>query len=378
MTRVIFLCSFLSIQAMASGLNIVRSAGQSPAALSPEVRQSVDLIQNNKLAEAIELLQGAVKKNSEDAEAWQYLGVALSRQGKIDDARRAYEQAVRLRPESPAPRTGLAHCFLLSGKLQEAEKEAQKALKLNPKSDEARYFLAAVRLNEGKTFDAVQEVEKAIEINPSFTAAFALKTQALIEVFSRVIDPSLKIDEAFQRDTTFILLHYFGMASDPAIAKRNFQLEQGERFDRALAVIERALSRTPQAMDAGLWREMVESLRYWKPWILDYDKKPANPPIAPLNKVTNRPRILQAPEVRGVSSGTDATATFLIAISEDGKVLHKLMTRRPGMGLAPLVLSLTEKITFAPATQDGRNVATIALLKYRISEGRVEISMPDK
>jgi Flp pilus assembly protein TadD len=224
MTKEIFLCSIMSIQGMASDLNIVRSVGQSPAALSPEVRQSVDLIQNNKLAEAIELLQGAVKKNSEDAEAWQYLGVALSRQGKIDDARRAYEKAARLRPESPAPRTGLAHCFLLSGKLQEAEKEAQKALKLNPKSDEARYFLAAVRLNEGKSFDAVEEVEKAIEINPSFTAAFALKTQALIEVSSRVIDPSLKIDEAFQRDTAFILLHYFGMTSDPTIAKRNFQL----------------------------------------------------------------------------------------------------------------------------------------------------------
>jgi hypothetical protein len=54
------------------------------------------------------------------------------------------------------------------------------------------------------------------------------------------------------------------------------------------------------------------------------------------------------------------------------------MTRRAGLGLSPLVLSLTEKITFAPATQDGRNVATIVLLKYKFTEGRVDISMPDK
>src|SRR5215510_7830656 len=100
MTRVVFLCSILSIQTMASGLNAVRIVGQSPATPSPEVRHSVDLIQNNKLAEAIELLQGAVKKNNEDADAWQYLGIALSRQGKIDDAIRAYEQAARLRPDS--------------------------------------------------------------------------------------------------------------------------------------------------------------------------------------------------------------------------------------------------------------------------------------
>jgi tetratricopeptide (TPR) repeat protein len=378
MTKVIFLCSILSIQAMASGLDIVRIFSQSPATLSLEVRQSIDLIQNNKLAEAIELLQSAVKKNSEDADAWQYLGVALSRQGKTDEARRAYEQAARLRPDSAAPHTGLAHCFLLSGKIQEAEKAAQRALKLNPKSDEARYFLATIRLNAGKPFDAVEEVEKAIELNPSFAAAFALKTRALIEVFSRVIDPKLNIDEAIVREQTFIFNYHFGMMYDQAAAKKNFQIEQGERFDRAIEVLDRALSGAPQAQDAVVWRQMAESLRYWKPWILDYDKKPANPPVAPLNKLTSRPRIIQAPEFRGVPSGPAITATTLVLLSEDGKVLHKLMTRRAGLGLSPLVLSLTEKITFAPATQDGRNVATIALLKYKFVEGRVEISMPDK
>jgi len=378
MTKVIFLCSILSIQAVASSLNVVRIILQSPATPSQEVRQSIDLIQNNKFAEAIELLQGAVKKNPEDADAWQYLGVALSRQSKTDEARRAYEQAARLRPDSAAPHTGLAHCFLLSGKIQEAEKAAQKALKLNPKSDEARYLLATVRLNEGKPFDAVGEVEKAIELNPSFAAAFALKTRALIEAFSRVIDPKLNIDEAFARDQTFIFTHYFGMMTDLSAAKKNFQIEQGERFDQAIEVLDRAISRTPQSQDAVVWRDMAESLRYWKPWILDYDKKPANPPVAPLNKLTSKPRIIQAPEFRGVPSGPVVTATTLVALSEDGKVLHKLMTRRAGLGLSPLVLSLTDKITFAPATQDGRNVATIALLKYKIAEGRVEISMPDK
>ena len=363
MTKVIFLCSILSIQATASGLDIVRTIRQSPATPSPEVRQSIDLIQNNKLAEAIELLQGAVKKNREDADAWQYLGVALSRQSKTDEARRAYEQAARLLPDSAAPHTGLAHCFLLSGKIQEAEKAAQRALKLNPKSDEARYFLATIRLNEGKPFDAVEEVEKAIELNPSFAAAFALKTRALIEVFSRVIDPKLQIDEEFQRRQSFIFTHFFEMMSDLSAAKREFQLEQGERFDRAIEVLDRAHSRAPQAQDAVMWREMAESLRYWKPWILDYDKKPANPPVAPLNKLTSKPRIIQAPEFRGVPSGPAITATTLVLLSEDGKVLHKLMTRRAGLGLSPLVLSLTDKITFAPATQDGRNVATIALLK---------------
>ncbi len=251
-------------------------------------------------------------------------------------------------------------------------------MKLNPKSDEARYFLASVRLKEGNAFGALEEVEKAIEVNPSLIAAFALKTQALIEIFSRVIDPKLRIDEEVLREQTLIW-NMFGMARDTTVEKQRFQQEQGERFGRAMEALERAISRPPQeAQEASLWREMAESLRYWKPWILDYDKKAANPPVVPFNKLTNRPRISKAPEVRGIPSGTDTTATLLVLLSEDGKALHKLITRRPGMGLAPLVLSLAGKITFTPATKDGRNVATITILSYRISEGRVEISIPDK
>lgn len=375
----LFLCFyFAALSELISGAQGSHLAsGQSSSTISSDVQQAIEMLQKNQIPAAIELLQQAVKKNSQDAEGWQFLGVAFFRQGKAEDAKRAFEQSARLRPNSAAPHNGLASCFLQLGKLREAEKEAQQALKLNPQSDEARYFLAAVRLKDGDAFGAVEEVEKAIQINPSFTTALALKNQALVEVFSRVIDPALQPNEDVEREQGLILT-MLGFGPIQSAVKREAHIDQGKRFDKAIETFERSIQNTPQAQEAGQWRSLVESLRYWKPWIQNDDKKPASPVVVPMNKVNVRPRILSSPEVRGISTNIDATAIVLVLLAADGKVLHRLITRRPGQGLAPFVLSLTDKTTFTPATRDGQNVATMAILKYRITGGRIGISLADK
>lgn len=379
-TRILVLLCIVSICSSHSlSVNLTTNSvfAQSQSNLSPEVKQAIELLQSDRLIEATELLQQAVKKNKDDAEGWQFLGVVLFRQGKVDDAKRAFDQSVRLSPNSAAPHNGLASCFLQLGKLRDAEKEAQQALKLNPHSDEARYFLAAVRLKDGDSFGAVEEVEKAIEANRSFAAAFTLKNQALIEIFSRVIDPSLQPNEGSEREQGLILA---GLGFEPiqSAPKREAHIDQGKRFDKALEVIERSIQLTPQAQDAKHWQALAESLRYWKPWIQGDDKKPSTPVVVPIDKISSRPRILNAPEVRGVSANLNATAILLALLTDEGKVLHTLVTRRPGQGLVPLMLSVTEKITFIPATRDGKNVATVIMLKYKIAGGRVEVSLAEK
>ncbi len=357
--------------------NRLNVAAQAPTTVSDEVRQAVELLQKNRVGEAVELLQRATKKNDQDADAWQYLGVMLNRQGKTNDAQRAFEQVVKLRPTSAAPHNGLAACYLAADKLKEAEKEAQAALKLNPKSDEARYFLAVIHLKLGETFSALEEVEKSIEANPAFTAAYALKTQTLIEIFSRVFDPNIKINELDAQKSFLSLTHMFliGEPTDFNIAKKRFQENQGDRFFGAVTTFERALKSTPQAQDAPQWSAMIADLRFWQPYILDYDKKPESPVIVPFKKLSSPPRLLQMPVVQGVASNLDAIAGLLVVISENGKASHKFMTRRPGLGLAPLVLSVTSKTTFAPATQEGRAVTTMAIIKYKIAGGLMEAEL---
>jgi TonB family protein len=77
------------------GLNSRVCAQQSTAASGERVR-GINFYNQGNDKEAIEALRQAVKQRKDDLSAWHYLGLALARQGKTDDARKAYEQAVKL------------------------------------------------------------------------------------------------------------------------------------------------------------------------------------------------------------------------------------------------------------------------------------------
>jgi TonB family protein len=76
------------------GLSVNARAQQSTAMIDDRVR-GISLYKEGKDQEAIIALRQAVKRSEMDASAWHYLGLALSRQGKVNDARKAHEKAVK-------------------------------------------------------------------------------------------------------------------------------------------------------------------------------------------------------------------------------------------------------------------------------------------
>jgi len=71
------------------------------AQTSPPAERSegVTLYQNGDTLGAIKVLKAAVKRNKADLSAWHYLGLALERQGKTNDARNAHEKAAKVGEE---------------------------------------------------------------------------------------------------------------------------------------------------------------------------------------------------------------------------------------------------------------------------------------
>ena len=63
---------------------------------SSERSQGISFYEQGDDLAAIKLLKVAVKRNKTDLGAWHYLGLALERQGKRSDARKAHEKAARL------------------------------------------------------------------------------------------------------------------------------------------------------------------------------------------------------------------------------------------------------------------------------------------
>lgn len=69
---------------------------QQQSAASDERGRGVNLYNQGNDKEAIAALRLAVKQSDDDLSAWHYLGLALARQGKRGDARKAYEKAAKL------------------------------------------------------------------------------------------------------------------------------------------------------------------------------------------------------------------------------------------------------------------------------------------
>jgi len=61
-----------------------------------QTSRGVELYTQGDMAGAVSVLREAVKEREEDSRAWHYLGLALTRQGNLKEAREALEKAIKL------------------------------------------------------------------------------------------------------------------------------------------------------------------------------------------------------------------------------------------------------------------------------------------
>ena len=93
------------------------SEGLDPSGLSTERLDSLWL---GNFDDALGYFENAVNKNPSRADAWVQVGFCRVKQGKNDEAIKAYHQAVLLMPESDEIRNKLGDAYYYSGNLMEA------------------------------------------------------------------------------------------------------------------------------------------------------------------------------------------------------------------------------------------------------------------
>jgi TonB family protein len=111
-----------------------------------EREQAVKLYEAGDAAGAVKALQAFVKKEKKDVRAWHYLGLALSRQGKTKDARKAHEQSAKLATHVVADALeGIsgykeldARITPIKERLLEAADSADKYIQLSQKPSESK------------------------------------------------------------------------------------------------------------------------------------------------------------------------------------------------------------------------------------------------
>jgi tetratricopeptide (TPR) repeat protein len=116
----------------------------------------------------------AIEVNPNSAEAYNGLATVYNSQKKFDQAAEASAQAQKLSGSGTAGGGASASTVFNqgvimwnAGKIAEAKKQFEEAIKLDPKLADAHYWLGMANLNEGKMPEAAQQFDEYLKIAPT-------------------------------------------------------------------------------------------------------------------------------------------------------------------------------------------------------------------
>ncbi|MCA1566735.1 MAG: TonB family protein [Acidobacteria bacterium] len=316
----------------------------------PDTARAIKLYTENDYGAAIEVLRGAVKRRKDDAQAWLHLGIAFSRAGKSKDARKAFERAIKLSPNTPHAYIGMAYIFIDEDMLPEAERHALRAVALDANNAEAHYTLGVIALRQNSPAKALAEAETALRLNPNFAGALILKTEATMEVYTSAYAEKAAKYRALNQPV-------------PRLSPEE-RAGIGKMLKEAAESVEKYLRLFPSSPGAARLREQAESLRQHA----DVTAHSDEPFAHTSGTVTTRAQILSKPEPlytdEARNSGIRGTVHLRMVLSFDGRVRNIFVIKGLGGGLTEMAVNAARKIKFTPATKDGRPVSQFVTIEY--------------
>ena len=129
------------------------------------------LSKQGKVDEAIEHYNEAVAIRPDWPEAYYNLGTMLAKRGDTDEAIEAYKEALRLNPEFTAAKVNLAVELIRVGRTEEALQLGQGGSDSAPEAADLHYNMGCLAMREGRHDDAIKEFQAAVRLRPDFGVA---------------------------------------------------------------------------------------------------------------------------------------------------------------------------------------------------------------
>jgi predicted O-linked N-acetylglucosamine transferase (SPINDLY family) len=133
--------------------------------------------------DAVGTCEAAAQAAPDDPQLAEYLGVALRRARRLEEAEQSFRRSLALRPGSASTWLNLANVLSDMGRLQDAAEGYAKALELDAHMNEARYSLAVTLIQLDRRDDARRMLQQVVAEAPDF--ALAHGTLGMLESESR-------------------------------------------------------------------------------------------------------------------------------------------------------------------------------------------------
>jgi TonB family protein len=298
-----------------------------------EIHPGIGLYRNGNNPAALSSLSAAVKskEHKNNAQVWEYLGLAYQRAGDAKKARQALEKAAKLDPSSFSISTNLAFLHLAAGQTKKAAAAVEKAIILNPKNAAAYYLRGVVRYRSGKLDESEQDADQALLISSSFGPSYVLKS--------------------------YIFTARFGRSVTAGESPRAEVAQLKSAVDWLRSGIEKCKT------DCTGLRQELETIA---PFFEHYSRQPAVPgptgeDVVPFT-ILSKPKAAYTDEAR--RNGTTGVVRMAVLFGASGRVERVLMFNRLGSGLDESALRAVSQIKFEPKRVNGQPVPVVKTVEY--------------
>lgn len=131
-----------------------------------------ELSRQNRIPEAVEMLEAAVRSNPTVPEIHYDLGVNLERDGRLDEACAEYWVAANIDPEDVNAWNKLGVGLTMEGKPGKAITVFESALKLNPQAADLHYNYGNALVQTGQLPEAAEQFQISLKLDPDDASAY--------------------------------------------------------------------------------------------------------------------------------------------------------------------------------------------------------------
>ena len=209
-------------------------------------------LNQGKNAAARETFERAVKltANYPDTlpDAWNNLGVIATREGRVDDAVKVFQEGLRLNPRHLLSLDNLGNAYRLQKRWDDARKVLERALAIAPQDPEANYSLGMVFAQTDDNAKAYEHLERALQARPVYPEA--LNNLGVLYLVTHRRDQAVASFEECIRVAPTFDQAYLNLA-------RVYALENAR--DKARSVLLDLLKQHPEHFQA---KDMLERLQH--------------------------------------------------------------------------------------------------------------------